>query len=263
MKTLFRHFNITSLNYCLLFLLIIWAPGPSMAQPPEQVFDQANAFYQKNEMQKAAQLYEGLIKGGHESASLYFNLGNAYYKLNNNALAILNYERAKKLNPHDDDIAFNLKMANLKVTDKVEAMPVLFYEHWWNNIVESYSFDQWAVLGTALIWIVFVLVLWFVLTASRLVKQLTFYAALLFFLMSAFAFVLADTQNKQFEFRNEAIVFVPSVYIKSSPTDKSTDLFILHEGSKVQILDKVGPWEKIKLLNGNVGWVKETAVAVI
>jgi tetratricopeptide (TPR) repeat protein len=235
----------------------------SFAQSSSQQFEKANQYYQKNELDKAIQGYETLLKEGHESAALYYNLGNAYYKLNNNSLAILNYEKARKLSPQDEDIQFNLRMANLKVTDKVEPVPVLFYENWWNHLLHWFAFDQWAKIGIVLLWLVFALVLWFILSATRFIKQLTFYLSVFLFLMAALAFYCADTAFLEYESHNEAIIFVPSVYVKSSPTEKSTDLFILHEGSKVQILDKLGPWKKIRLLNGNVGWLKEGAVALI
>jgi tetratricopeptide (TPR) repeat protein len=249
--------------YCLSCLVLFLFSFQAHANSPMIDFEKANTFYQKNAMEKAIQAYESLIREGVESAEIYYNLGNAYYKTNNNASAILNYERAKRLKPQDDDILFNLRMANLKVLDKVEAVPTLFYENWWNQMVNYLNFDQWAMAGVTFLWIVFILILWFILTASRSLKQLTFYFALIFFLSGIMTIYIADCQFKIFKDRNEAVVFVPSVYIKSAPADKSTDLFILHEGSKVQIMDHVGPWKKIRLQNGNVGWVKENNIQII
>lgn len=247
----------------VILLVVLSVSTHAKTGEPGELFEKANQQYLKNDLGSAIKLYEELVKGDHENAEIYYNLGNAYYKQGNVAAAILNYERAKKLNPNDDDIVFNLKMANLKVTDKMEQVPPLFYEQWWNKIIHSFITDQWAMIGIVLLWMVLVVSVLFLLSKYSAVKRTTFYIGFFLLLFASVSFFFASSRYQESQSSDEGIVFSPSVYIKSSPTEKSTDLFILHEGTKVQLLDKVGEWKKIRLANGNIGWLKENAIQVI
>ncbi len=246
-----------------VILLFVWAVSVHASNDPKQIFEKANQYYLKNDLDNAIQQYEELVKGKIENVEIYYNLGNAYYKKGDIASAILNYERARKINSKDEDIAFNLKMANLKVMDKMEPVPPLFYEQWWNQTIHFFITDKWAKTGVVLLWVVFVFSILFLLSKNAFVKRTTFYVAFVLFLFSMTSFFFANYQYNENQSSSEAIVFSQSVYVKSSPTEKSTDLFILHEGTKVQLLDKVGEWKKIRLLNGNIGWLKENAIVAI
>lgn len=247
----------------VILIVVLFVPIHAKANEPKELYEKANQYYLKNDLGSAIKLYEELVKGDHENPEIYYNLGNAYYKQGNVAAAILNYERAKKLNPGDDDITFNLRMANLKVTDKMEQVPPLFYEQWWNKIIHSFLADHWATIGIVLLWMVLVVSVLFLLSKYSAVKRVTFYVGFFLFLFAVVAFFFANSRYHESQSSDEGIVFSSIVYIKSSPTEKSTDLFILHEGTKVQLLDQVGEWKKIRLANGNIGWLKENAIQII
>jgi tetratricopeptide (TPR) repeat protein len=229
----------------------------------DSIYSKANAFYQKNDYQNAIKEYEEIIQEGFESPEVYFNLGNAYYKTNDYASAILNYERAKRLAPDDEDILFNLKLANLNVIDKVEPIPPFFMKAWWNNLADLFNVNEWAIVNIVLLTLTVLAGILFLMSASGSLKKILFFIAAIFLVSFGLSFSLAQTRNNIQSNSNEAIVFAPSSYIKSSPSDKSIDLFILHEGTKVKILDAVGDWRKIRLANGEEGWILGKDVKVI
>jgi len=116
-------------------------------------FEQANQLYRNSDYKRAAQIYEQIEKNGYENPSLYYNLGNAYFKLHNIPAALLSYERARRLSPHDEDILYNLRLANVRVIDKIEPLPRLFFVEWWQSFIGLFSSDGWAVVGIVTLWI--------------------------------------------------------------------------------------------------------------
>lgn len=225
-------------------------------------FEQANNFYQQKEYAKAIELYDSVLKSGNESAGLFFNLGNAYFKNGENTLAILNYEKAKKLNPKDEDAEFNLRLANLKVVDKIETLPQLFLVKWWNGFVGMNSSEQWGFYLVISLWAGFLFGAIFIFTNNFSLKRISFFSMIFVLIITILFSFFSFSQNKN-EQREFAIVFSPNAYIKSAPDEQATDLFILHEGVKVQITDEVGEWKKIKLSDGKIGWMKIEMMEVI
>ncbi len=260
MKTYKYLVLLAQMVFTLVFGVFLTA---SAENNPQQIFDQANKAFLSNDMESAIKGYEQLVKNGDESAEIYYNLGNAYYKKGAFPKAVLNYERARKLNPSDEDIDFNLRMVNMKLTDKTEQVPGIFYEEWWKKTVDMFPADKWAGFAVSLLWISLFAAVVFLLSRSVLIKRVAFYTGLIIVLFSGLSFYIAGCAHDVCRNSNEAIVFAQSVYIKSSPTEKSTDLFILHEGIKVQVLDQVGEWKKIRLANGNIGWLKQDTIELI
>jgi tetratricopeptide (TPR) repeat protein len=244
----------------LLFVVIGFRVA---AENNQNVIDKANQLYQKGKYEDALKLYKKVIDSGFEAAELYYNIGNAYYKTNNIPSAILYFEKAKKLSPNDDAIDHNIYIANLKTLDKIEVIPKFFIARWFNKIGDFYSTDRWA---KAIIFSFIILLLSlsvFIFTRSVFLKKLSFSLMLIFFIATVFIFVFAQIQYSKVKDNKEAIIFLPSVTTKSSPDEKSTDLFILHEGTKVKITDNINEWSEIKLPNGSIGWLKSNSFEVI
>ena len=235
----------------------------SFCADPKIIFDRANKTYRSGDYAKAVELYEQILKEGHRAPSLYFNLGNAYYKQENYAQAILNYERARKMNSQDDDILFNLKMANLNTVDKIEPIPQLFYEQWWENFVNTYDTDRWAQYAIGLLWIALVFAVLYLFAGSIEMRKVWFLSAAFSFLVCLFLVCISFSSNKQINDNHGAIIMNPSAYVKSSPDDKSTNLFMLHAGTHIEILDQLQNWKKIRIANGNIGWISKEDVEVI
>ena len=252
----------------VFFLLMQLVAIGAFAQ--EAAIKEAEAAYTKEDYKKAIELYEGLLKSHGESAEVYynlgnayFNLGNAYYKENKIAPAILNYERALLLDPGDGDIRFNLQLARQKSVDKIEPVGDFFLTRWFKKVQNVGSADSWAQVGIVC-FILFIgcLILFFFSKWIHL-KKIGFYVGLLLLVLVVFANIFASNQKEELVNRKNAIVFAPTVTIKSSPDASGTDLFILHEGTKVSIKSKLGDWSEIEMEDGNVGWIPSKDIEII
>lgn len=246
-------------RYLFLVFFIITA---AFCQEAEVKFEQANQLYRNGEYDKAAQIYEQIVTNGYENAALYYNLGNAYYKEKIYPAAILNFERAKRLLPNDEEIEHNLHLSNLHVVDKIEPVPQLFIFEWWRSFINLFSTDGWAWTAIILLWGTVVLGSLLLMLRSDLVRRLILLLATLTLFLSVLAFV-GIFQRYGIEAEQYAIVFFPSVSVKSAPDAQSTDLFVIHEGVKAQVLDTVGEWKKIKLADGKIGWMQAGGMRVI
>ena len=244
----------------LLGLLLGWFL-PLCAQ--ESTLKEAEEAYAKEDYTQAIELYESVLKSYGESAMVYYNLGNAYYKAGKVAPAILNYERALLLNPGDSDTRFNLQVARQKTVDKIEPIGEFFLTRWIGTVEDVYSADGWAKWGVAS-FVLFIgcLVLFFFSKWIRL-KKIGFFAGICFLLISLVANLFADSQQDKLLHRADAIVFASTVTVKSSPDASDTDLFILHEGTKVTIKSTLGEWSEIQLEDGNVGWMPSKEIQQI
>jgi tetratricopeptide (TPR) repeat protein len=239
-----------------IIFLLFFAVNFSFAKGPQEQYYQANEYYKKADYENAIKTYEQLIKEGNASADVYYNLGNTYYKTGNVAKSILNYERALKLNPDDEDATFNLHIAQLKVADRIEPLPEIFYMRWIHSLAASMPVSTWTMIFIAAFWLLFVSAAWYVFSVSSVMKRISFGLIVLFMILSVSTFALARQSHIQQEENKEAVVSAPSIYVKSSPDEKGNDLFILHEGTIVNILDELGGWKKIRIANGTIGWLK-------
>jgi tetratricopeptide (TPR) repeat protein len=243
----------------LVIVVILVLAGVSLqAQPALQapILEQANQAYSSGQYAEAAEKYESVIGSGYESAVLYYNLGNAYFKLNSIPAAILNYEKGRKLNPSDEDILFNLNLANSRIIDKMEPLPEFFLKSWWKTVRDSFSSNQWARTGVFLFIISLIAAALFLISASVLFRKISFWSGIIVLTATVLSFLFSISSYREFSTKSSAIIFTPTVTVKSSPNDNSVDLFVIHEGTKVQITDTVEGWSEVHLANGNVGWVK-------
>lgn len=248
-----------ALTICLLLL----SAQLGLAQEARLEFNQANQLYRDAQYEKAAQLYEQVSKNGYESPALYYNLGNCYFKLHNIPAAVLAYERARRLAPHDDDINYNLRLTNLRVIDKIDPLPQLFLLDWWNGFIGSFSSDGWALVVIICAWSAAAGGVVFFLFRSGVVQRLAFALAAIALICCALSVTGLLQQLKREGYDRAAVVFSPSVSVKSAPDNQSTDLFVLHEGVKVELLDAVGDWRQIRLPDGKIGWLAGESIQTI
>jgi hypothetical protein len=224
---------------------------------------QAEDAYSKGNYKEAIKLYEDVLKANGPSADLFYNLGNAYYKANEVAPAILNYERCLKIAPSDADARFNLQMARQKTIDKIEPVGEMFLSKAFSSVQNLFGANGWGAVGiVSFVLLVFCLVMFFF---SKLIylKKIGFYAGLLFVVVIIFANVFGQKQKSKLTVRDEAVVFAPTVTVKSSPDASGNDLFILHEGTKVNIRGKLGEWNEITLDDGSTGWLPSKDIEII
>jgi tetratricopeptide (TPR) repeat protein len=245
----------------VLFASVLAAlPATVCAQTPEQRFEQGNEAYQQGKITVAVELYESILRNGYVSGPLYYNLGNAYYRAGNVPRAILNYERALRLMPGDDDLRHNLQLANLMITDKIEPIPRLFLWDYFDAAKNAFTLETVTWLAYAGFVLVVGFVCAFILGRAYLIRKLALWGSgASVFLLLAFG-TLFFVEMNDVSRTTEAVVTANIVTVKNSPDEKSSDAFVLHGGVKVQIVDQLSSWIKVRLADGKVGWMeaKET-----
>ena len=243
----------------ILFILLI--PAGAFAQ--DSLLVKANKLYASREYSQAIEIYQEILNGDKESAEVYYNLGNAYYKTEKYTQAIINYERAKLLAPNDEDIQFNLDLANQHVVDAINPLPKVFFIRWWNNFTNRFSSDEWAKISVTAFIMMLVLAGFFFFSSTASVKKVSFWLGIIVLAFSIFSFNFAARQKKRMTEHKFAIITQSSVTVKSSPSENGTDLFLIHEGLKVEITDTLGTWQEIRLADGNQGWLQENNIEKI
>ena len=252
------------LQIILSLLMVLFMASQILAkESAESLFTKANTLFQKQDFEGAIKAYKELLGYDSASAEVLFNLGNAYYRLGDFPKAILSYERAKKISPADEDIDFNLHVANLHVTDKIDPLPRIFYLRWIDDASYLFSLGRWALTIIILFVLAVIFILCYFLIPSIAVRKAGFYLGILSLLLVASSYALALHQNHLLYGTERAVITSASVYVKSSPDQKGADLFILHEGTKVDLLDELNGWKKIRIANGSVGWVMENTFETI
>lgn len=247
----------------IIILLCLVTAAKLVAAEPDEVMKRANQAYINETYHEAIELYESILEMEVVSSALFYNLGNAYYQTGQIGKAILNYERARRLSPNDEAILHNLRIARSLLAENVEPMPQLFFLDWRDNFVQMQSVDGWAITIIILAFAVMLCAVLFFVQKSRTQKKVFFFAgnfALLFLLLSFYA---VNRQHYQQYVKQEAIVMSPRVTAKSAPSDRSIDLFIAYEGTKVELTSNVMDWYEVRLPNGQVGWVNKSALEII
>ena len=233
------------------------------AQSPMERFEKANELYQSKEFEAAIEVYESLLSEGKVSADLHYNLANAHYRNRELAIAILHYEKALKLEPNMADARHNLEFANSRTVDKVESPPKLFFYRWWDSLIHLCSCNDWGLLSILFLALFTIgLGLYFFLMKAAL-KKLSFYTSIACLVLFLLSWLIAAQNQNSMEESNYAIILSPTVNINSSPSEGSSKLFVLHEGTKVKLGDQSDEWREISLPNGNEGWVKLSVLGEI
>ena len=225
---------------------------------------EADSAYIQGDYITAISMYEWIIENQGSNATLYMNLGNCWLKRDEVARAILNYERAYLIDPSDPDIRFNLELARTKTVDKVNAVNELFIVVWFRKLLSLLDVNGWAVLTVILFALTMILVGVFLFSKKTGIRKISFSFSTFFLLLSILSFIFATTQMGNIRNRDTAIIMSPSVTVKSTPTSAGTDLFIIHEGRKVKILDSsMKEWVEIRLEDGNTGWIPVRVMEII
>jgi tetratricopeptide (TPR) repeat protein len=248
----------------LLLAFVLSAGGScAIAQSPDQFYQQADSLYQQKKFAEARDLYEAIVSNGYVSGDLLYNLGNTYYRLGDLGRAILNYERARRFLPGDDDVRHNLQLANLRVVDRIEPTPRLFLWDWWDGI-------KGAISAQSAVWLVLVFLVFVAVAAITMmlghaygVRKIALIGGLVAVFFLAFTLVLAIQKIAEAERQDEAVVVAEITTVKNSPDQRSTDAFVLHAGVKVRLIDSVNDWVQIRLADGKVGWMERAAVVTI
>lgn len=243
-------------RYTLLILMSLFALVGRAQQSAEVWFEQANAAYNAGNYDSARIVYERILATDMESVPLYFNLGNTYYKMREYPMAIFYYEKALKLDPSNEEVQTNLAIANQAIVDKIEPVPQSFIVKGWRNARASLSGDQWAWCSIVTFALLLFDLFLFLRSRKMAVRKLGFFSGIVFLLAFGLSVIFAMQLKQASENQDQAIVMTPTVTVKSTPNEISVDLFVLHEGTKVDILETNEGWSKIRIANGSVGWLQ-------
>lgn len=246
-----------------ILIILLLAVSAGWSQNMQALVDTADRAYKEGNYPKAVTYYDSVVNQGYVAAELYYNLANAYFKQQDLAYAILYYEKALQRAPHNEDIKHNLEMARQMTLDKIEKVPEMFYVRWWRAISDMFSTQMWAYLVVIFFIGTILLTGLFLLSRTVVVRKSAFYSGIITLLITIFAFVFAYRKYNAFTQDKAGIVFKPSVTVKGSPDAESVDLFVIHEGTKVFIQDKLGNWYEVKIANGSVGWIPKGTIQVI
>ena len=243
-------------RYTLLILIALFSLACKAQQNANDWIEQANAAYNMGNYDSAKIVYEKILSTDMESVPLYFNLGNTYYKMHEYPMAIYYYEKALKLDPSNEEVQTNLAIANHAIVDKIEPVPQSFIVKFWCNTRALLSGDQWAWCSIAFFALLLVSAFLFLRSRKIGVRKLGFFAGIVFLLVFGLSVVFAAQQKYAYENQDQAIIMAPTVTVKSSPNTASVDLFVLHEGTKVTVLESSDGWNKVRIANGSVGWLE-------
>ncbi|PHQ55256.1 MAG: hypothetical protein COC16_05565 [Lutibacter sp.] len=236
-------------SIALLFGLI------GFSQTSDELFSAANNLYQEGKYTEAIEVYSSIEKQGLKSADLFFNLGNCYYKLNKVAPSIYNYEKALKINATHEDALINLTFAKRMTIDAIEELPKTFLQRFSLGVIQKLPFDSWAIIAVLASFLASILFLMYHFSTSSKKKLFYFNTSILATALLIVTVLFAYHNFKTVKNNRTAIIFIDKVEIKNAPSTSSEEVFELHEGTKVVILDELENWKKIKIADGKIGWI--------
>ncbi len=247
-------------NFLFLLLMIT---NTIFAQNTVELFNDANDLYKNDQLEEAIELYEQVEEEGMVSSELFYNLGNSYYKLNKVGPSIYYYEKALKLNPLNQDAANNLIFAKRLALDNIEELPKTVFQKINENLLQKLSYNQWAIIVVVLSFLGSFLFLLYYFANTPSKKRFYFVVSTLSFILLLFAFVVTYQQYTFAQNNKEAIVFAEETEVRNAPTLNSDEVFTLHEGTKVIVLDTIDDWKKIKIADGKLGWIIASEIRLI
>jgi tetratricopeptide (TPR) repeat protein len=247
------------LTLLLLVSVVMKAAEPTSADR----WEAGNKAYIEGNYDKAIEEYIAILDGGEYSMKLYYNLANAYFKTGANGKAILYYNKALRLAPSQEDIRHNLALAEAQTKDRIAVVPEFFLNRWMRTIRNSMSCTAWSVLSIVSFALVLAFGLLFLLASRLGIRKTGFYGALvaLLFMIATTSFAISS-RNDMLN-HEEAVVMASAISVKSSPDRSATDLFVLHEGTKVKVLTAVDEWVEVGIADGKKGWTLKNNIEEI
>lgn len=241
----------------------VQALQPEAVVPAAELWDVANTAYINRDYHKAAQAYEQLLDRGLTSVKLYYNLANAYFKEERLGKAILFYNRALRLAPGNDDIRYNLEVAETRMKDNIEDIPEFFFVTWMRDVRHMMGCTAWSLVSLAALAAMLGLLLMYLLASRLSRRKAGFYGTAAAALVFAFTTWCAVGERREMLDDTQAVVMTASTAVKSSPDTASTDLFVLHEGTMVTVTGRLDGWCEVMIADGKKGWLECRVIETI
>ena len=250
-------------NYLKIFfgvIFLVYSVPFSAQKNMQPVFQEGNNAYNEGDYNKAMHLYEQVLKMGQHSSILYYNLGNAHYRLNNVAESIFYYEKAKQLDPDNEDLIINSAFAQNMTIDAIEPLPISQLTHIKDFFLNLLSIKGWAYTSVLFAWLLVIFFAAYLWLNRSFWKRLFFTTSILSLLFLFASYSIASVKDYKNKTTKYAIQFSEQLNIRSEPNDRSEILFVLHKGTKVQVTDSLQEWKKINIANGATGWIKNASL---
>lgn len=238
--------------YLILFAVLCLS---KVSANTDSLYQRANELYQEGEYELALNAYREILTSGYESPGLYYNMGNASFRSNSIGYAILYYEKVLKLDPSHEDAKHNLEFVSRYRVDAFEPVPELFLRNWIRVLVQALPERSWSLLAMLLFGVLLAGVLVYLFSHKLNFKKAGFLTAVLGLLLFLVALTAAISSHKKVITPDEGIILAPSVIVRSSPSDSGTELFVLHEGTKIKVNEEVAGWQNIRIMDGREGWI--------
>jgi len=245
-------------QFIVVILFILLSAGAASANQLDELMQKGGDYYRNGEYDKAIETYEKIMNDGYEGTALYYNLANSYYRIGKLGYAILNYERALKLSPSDEDVKHNLAFANLSTIDRIQPLPEFFIFDIWEAILGMFSVNGWSYLAYFLYIILLLFAAYYFFVKTIFQQKVILFSGLGVLVILALTVSLLVVKVNRETTEKSGVIVIHSVTVKTSPDIKSTDTFIIHEGLKVKVEDKLDDWVKIRLADGKVGWMQKS-----
>ncbi len=235
----------------LLISQVFWA---------QNTFEKGNQLYQKDNYQEAIANYESVLAYGKQSAEVYFNIGNCYYKLHKVAPAIYNYEKALLLNPNDEEIKTNLDFARKMTIDDIKIIPKVGFHKLIEDFTSSYYYDTWAWIAVVFSFVFLGFFIGYYFSGTTFKKRIYFTGMFLILFGIVISVSSGIYEKNRISSDKPAIVFAENASVKGEPKSSSTETILLHEGTKIYVLESVANWKKVQLTDETTGWIQEDAI---
>ena len=247
----------------ILTALLLMSVVGVMAQTSAERWEAGNRAYIEGNYDKAIEEYTAILDSGEYSMKLYYNLANAYFKAGANGKAILYYNKALRIAPSQEDIRHNLALAEAQTKDRIVEIPEFFLNRWLRTMRNSMSCTAWSVLSLSMLGAMLAFGLLFLLASRIRVRKVGFYGALFAFVLFVATTSFAVSSRNDMLSHSEAVVMGTAISVKSSPDRSATDLFVLHEGTKVKVLTEVDEWVEVVIADGKKGWTLKSNIETI
>jgi tetratricopeptide (TPR) repeat protein len=249
--------------FYILFFTLVFSFQTGFSQEKDDKWDSAGSLYAQGRFTEALELYGSIAQDGYSSWQLFYNIANCHFKTGNYGKAILFYERALKLNPTGKDIGFNLNFTRQFTVDKIDAVPEFILNTWIRDLNYKFNSDTWTIVSLFLLSLTALLLLAFRYGPSPASRKTAFFVALFTAIIFLVSTCFAYSQKASYHNKEEAVIMVPVSTVRNSPDNSGATLFILHEGTKVELMEELGSWKRVELSDGRQGWIAASDLEII